>query len=465
MNKSLIIGCEVRGIDAHSVAINAEVSAGMPAFDFIGLGEACAREVRVRVRSAIRAAGLPFPRERTIVRLEQDDVARKGTHYDLGIAIAVLTAAGTIPAAAVEAMVPLAELSLGGDLRPVTGVVAVAERLATMGEIRKKPCTLIVHPDNAAEALAVGGVNVRIERRLADVVACLRGQQPWPELSTPAQLEPSAWPLCWSDVRGHAQAKRALEVAAAGGHNVALIGAPGCGKTMLARRLPTILPPLTRYEAVETSKVHSVAGLLPARAGLMTERPFRAPHHTAATSALVGGGNPPRPGEASLAHNGVLFLDELPEFPRTVLENLVPVAQDGVVEVRGVRMPTKTMLVAALNPCPCGNKGVKKCTCTVSQVDRYYERLPIALMKYFDICVSIPMWHPSELRTAAPGETSATVRERVARVRALGRVHNRSETTAVERVARTIADLAGSEAVLPEHEAEARALTGGFNHV
>lgn len=413
-----VLGAAVVGVDGQLVEVECDISPGLPAFDTVGLAELAVREARVRVRSAIRAAGLAFPRTRVTVNLAPADLRKDGTSFDLPVALAVLTASGVLHRDQTDGWLAVGELSLGGDLRPVTGVLPVAELCKAAG-LRGLLCA----PDNAAEALAVGGVEVRVAATLAELVACLRAQQPWAALPASMGSAPLQHPVCWSDVRGHAQAKRALEVAAAGGHNAVLVGTPGCGKTMLARRLPTILPLLAASEAVEVSKVHSVAGLLPPRAGLLSERPFRAPHHTASASALVGGGSLPKPGEVSLAHRGVLFLDELAEFPRTVLETLRQPLEDGEVTVtrarQTVRFPARLMLVAALNPCPCGNAGspVRACSCSPQALERYQARLSGPLLDRIDIQLQVPVVSPAALRYSPPGESSSVVRERVSAAR------------------------------------------------
>lgn len=387
--------------------VEATITAGMPAFEVIGLPELAVREARVRVRSAIRMAGLDFPRTRVVVEVTDPFAS---TANDLPIALAVLKT--PLPADCIV----MGELSLQGDIRPCVDV---------MRQVQGAPMC-IVPWDNYWEARAVCD-HVYAARSLRSAVDCLAGLALWPEpptLPAPPTYPP---PLCMSDVRGHSVAKRAMEVAAVGGHHVALVGSPGCGKIMLGRRLPTIMAPMTKEEAIETSMIHSEAGLLPLRGGLLTERPFRAPHHTCSSSALIGGGTIPRPGEVSLAHNGVLCLDEFHEFPRMVTESLREPLEQGTATVTRARVErkfhAKGQAVLLMNACPCGSaySATKECKCSEQTLERFWRRLNGKVVDSVEIWVgpmANPNVDPSQLRYAAQGDTSATIQARVVAARA-----------------------------------------------
>ena len=417
-----VASAAVIGIEAALIDVEVDVAVGLPGFHIVGLADAGIREGRVRIRGALENSGFRLPPRKITVNLAPADLRKDGAAFDVPIAVGVLCAAGMLDAGATAETLFVGELALDGSLRPVRGVLPIAAWARARGVRR-----LVVPLENAGEAAVAGGCEVRAARCLGELVAMLRGDSDGDQPTTaapfaaPVDASPAACDL--ADVRGQEVARRALEVAAAGGHNLLFVGPPGSGKTMLARRLPGILPPLTFDEALETTMVYSIAGQL-AGAPLVRARPFRAPHHTVTTAGLVGGGPAVRPGEITLAHNGVLFLDELLEFARPALEALRQPLEERTVSLvrarRAVVYPADFMLVTALNPCPCGHHGsaLRTCTCSQAGIAAYRARLSGPLLDRIDLHVDVPALPYRSLADDARGESSADVRVRVVAARA-----------------------------------------------
>jgi magnesium chelatase family protein len=486
----------VLGVDAYPVRVEVDLARGLPSMSVVGLPQGAVREARERVMAALANSGFKVPPSRVTINLAPADIPKTGSAFDLPIALALLAADGAFWAADLTQTCCVGELGLDGTIRPVHGVLAVALMCR-----RRGVGSLVVPEVNAAEAAAVEGLDIRRARTLKEVVRFLGGGPlPRVEPEPGGDGEPSDV-ADFSDVMGQETARRALEIAAAGGHNLLMLGPPGSGKSMMARRLPSILPPLTPDEALEATRVHSVAGRLRPGTGLLPARPFRAPHHSVSDAGLVGGGGIPRPGEASLAHHGVLFLDELPEFRRSALESLRQPLEEGVIHIgrarAAVRLPARFMLVGAMNPCPCGHYGddTDRCVCSAERIRRYRSRVSGPLLDRIDMHVEVPRLRPAQMTRRGRPESSLRIRARVVSARdrqlrryrgtgifsnaqldpRLTRRHCRLDEAGaalvdaairqlglsgrayhrILRLTRTIADLDGTETLEPTHVAEA----------
>lgn len=488
----------LEGLEGYAVDVEVDVAGGVPGVETVGLASTATKESKERVRAAVKNSGLPYPVRRITVNLAPADTKKEGASLDLPIAVGILVCAEAVTGRLYKEFVMLGELALNGEIRHINGVMPLLISAMQQGE-RK----FIVPRANAAEAGFIEGVDVYAFDTLREVVDFLNGApaEPVPKRGFETVRGERSYDADLADVKGQAVAKRALEIAVAGGHNVLMSGPPGAGKTMLAKCVPSIMPDMTFDEAVEVTKIHSVAGILDGREGIVAVRPFRTPHHTVTVPALIGGGAKARPGEVSLAHNGVLFLDEMPEYSRHALETLRQPLEDKRVSVarvmHSVEYPANFMLVASMNPCPCGNYGsrTQTCRCTAAQIHSYLSKLSGPLLDRIDLMIEVDGVEYAELRGGGASESSAAVRERVERARAVQRerfagrgiatnsqmvaadiakwcaVDENGErllkkafekmgltaraTTRILKVARTIADLAGAENILPVHLAEA----------
>ncbi len=492
-----VLSGAVIGINGYVVEVEVDISHGLPSFSTVGLPETTVRESKERVKSAINNSGYHFPSDRITVNLAPADVKKSGTSFDLPIAVGILAATGLIAKEKCNGYMFTGELSLNGLVRPVKGVLPMAISARDSGLKG-----IFLPAENAPEACVVNDIKVLPIRYLSDIVEFFNGNKniiPFQKKGNIEQVE-SDWEIDLSDVKGQENAKRALEIAVAGAHNMLMIGPPGSGKTMLAKRIPTIMPPMSFEEALETTKIYSVMGFVP-KDGLIKRRPFRSPHHTISDVGMVGGGHPPRPGEISLANNGVLFLDELPEFRRNVLEVLRQPLEDRIVTITRagvtVQYPARFMLVAAMNPCPCGHFGDKthQCTCSMGQIQRYRAKISGPLLDRIDLHVEVASVSYKELSDTQNVPESKQVLERVLRAREIQknrfkdfRINTNSEMesshikrfckldqqgralikdavenlgisarayTRILKIARTIADLEGKDNIIVDHIAEA----------
>lgn len=490
--------CGVSGIDAYIVDIEADIIKALPSYDVVGLADTAIKESKERVRSGIKNSGFEFPAKKITINLAPAAIKKEGTHYDLPMAIALLGAMGKLKKENISKFIILGELSLSGDVRGVSGILPMADKAYEAGFVN-----IIIPDDNKKEAALVPNLNVYPVKTLNDAVEIINGEKEiFPYINTDLIdfLEFDA-NLDFSDVKGQDSAKRALEIACAGGHSCLMVGSPGSGKTMLSKRVPGILPPLNFSEAMSVTKIYSVCSLVSKEKPLITKRPFRALHHTASTISVIGGGGKARPGEISLAHNGVLFLDELPEFKRESLEVLRQPLEDKYITVTRVNKsatyPCNFMIIASMNPCPCGYFGsqVKDCTCSIDQIKKYQKKISGPLLDRIDIQIEVPAVLYNEISSNEKAESTKSIRERVLKAREIQKkryenadISTNSELTTplikkycklsedaqnlikiafdnlglsargytkIIKVARTIADLENENDILPNHIAEA----------